>query len=327
MVNVFKLLIAAIGTIAIIALLAVLLGVFKEPLDVKKEITSGLNASELDLGKTIKRKFDFQENSRISISNFDTKSRTVNIRCINESSCCQKKEKCGKIEWDDREVFFPKKIITEANFRCVEINELNACSVFIGGLPPQIKIINDPKEISFKHDSQKLEFTYDVINSGEKPIVNEITGNLKVFKINSENLKKEEIYSIPNKVLNEVAKNYVLPDQKIKSNWSIPSEYLNADGAYEIKVNEKSIDAGFDEKIIKLSISNSPGLKCEINQSKTNSSIPEIINGKCSKKLYCNTCELSVLCSETWKEKLGHKEVLSEEKSFALQILGEELCK
>ncbi|MDO8627080.1 MAG: hypothetical protein Q7K42_01315, partial [Candidatus Diapherotrites archaeon] len=248
-------------------------------------------------------------------SSFDSRTRTVNFKCNNLSVCCSKNEKCGKIYWEDRILSNPEKIKIKLSFRCLIISSLDACTVFVGETPAQLEFSKTPKELEFKHEDSTLIFSNELKNSGEKPEVNEITVSISARRI----LGEEKIlqYSGEQKI------GSLYPNTSQIFNYEIPAEKINIDGIYEIELTASALNSGEDKKTIQLKVKNSPNSNCEVNLTKD--SLPELVEGKCVKKIYCNNCTLAGECRNLWEEKLDTSlEIVDPE--FTYQPLLQTAC-
>ena len=137
--SVLKLLITAIASVALIA---VIYTMFVVPADdpsllIKKQ----LETAQVELGKIQQiQLITYSKDYALQGKTFDDRGRSLAFECNNEDMCCLKNEKCGEIEWDERVITFKKKQPVETISRCFLEEGIFVCRVYFGQEPAQIEI-------------------------------------------------------------------------------------------------------------------------------------------------------------------------------------------
>ena len=317
----FKLL---IFTITAIALIYIIITLFSPYLisreDIFKSIEASLATSEGFKGKFNSKTILYPSNFSFKASSFDTKNRSVNFSCNEGSICCPINEKCGRIEWDERYIYFSKSENIVTSTRCDYAHGLFACTVYFGKEPAQLKLTNVPKKLDLDASTtQQLLFSFDIQNLGGKPVINLINSTVKVYQELVFEDEKERVFKFQD---TQTFERLAVGETK-KISFNIPFNAINQNGNYVIEVKTEARDAGFDEKTINLIVTNATSFRCTADKAGS----AYLDNETCKRNLYCKNCNLAVECTKAWEEKLQVQNLEIVDPEFTYQILPLTECK
>ncbi len=290
--NVFKIAVYAIVAAAIIALILSFSPLFEKKEDPNNIILRMLEKAQFQtkLGKLTSQYIEFPKDTALRGELFDTKFRSVAFRCNSKLMCCEKNKKCGKIEWNEREIFIRNKTKMLTSARCSYAHGLFACSVYFGKKPAQL-LIETKKEIEIdlnKKNSNKIKLKIKNVGS-EKAFNVKITWKLYSLGKEKKYLEMEDF-----KILE-----FIDAESEKYEEIELPLEFLKNE-KMELLIKAEANEAGYDKKNISLEIRNLQLERCKRTYAEGKK---RLIEGMCVEKLFCEGCKYAVECEKVWEEK------------------------
>jgi hypothetical protein len=314
----FRLVIYVIVLVLVVYFILTYLAPFFFPIeDPLETIKDDLDDAQFKLGQTISSQVRFAPGSSLNARLLDTSLRSVNFECNEPSLCCEKKDPCGRIEWDERNVIFAGLQTINASSRCQSVAGLYACTVYFGLKPAQLEITQFPSDMTVDLESKELYPVSVVIkNTGEKIATGEINNTYKVYQVFKTQEGEQKIFQFE---LNQTVKN-IYPGEEETIDFVLPRGEFLFEGQYLWEFKAESASAGFEEASFRTEIENvaSP---CQATQAEE----PRLVAGQCQKKLNCQDCSLASACANVWSVKLG-KELPLVDPTYTIEELPASQC-
>ena len=290
--NVFKLVVYAIIALILINFILGLRPLFEKREDPNKILLDMLEYSQFEtkLGKMTNKYIEIDSGTTLRGEHFDTKQRSVAFRCNSKLMCCEKKQECGKIKWDERRIFFPNRTKILVSTRCEYAYGLYACSVYFGQKPAQL-ILEAQKnfEADLKKESNKVPIKIKNIGSTKALNIN-VTWKLYTLGEESSKYLEMEDSTIIASLDSDAQKQIFI---------ELPATFLKNE-KMQLVVTAKANEAGFDKKEIILNVKNLETTKCRRTYAEGKK---RLIEGMCVERLYCEGCKYAVECEKVWEEK------------------------
>ena len=286
----------------------------EDPVELLRE---KLDDAQFASGKSVSQLMNFPSGSSITAGLFDTGSRSVNFECNDYSFCCPLNEDCGKAEWDERSIYFPAFQRMTATTRCRPAAGLHACTIYFGVKPAQLEITSFPEDADVDF-GQKLVYGLEVKvkNVGEKVAAGEIANSFTVFRVYQTVQGEQKDFQFE---LKENLKN-LYPGGEERVVFDLPRERFTLDGEYLLEFKTESSAAGFEERELRLNLSNLPST-CKTGFEGE----AEMVAGQCQRKLFCQGCLLASACANAW-ENLKGKELPLVDPAYTVEELPAGAC-
>ena len=320
--NTIDLFIYAIVALALIAVFLALAQNFPPLENNSTLIKKTLDEARLDpsLGKTfLVGTLNFERDQLMTASSLRLEGTLLSIECTNPEYCCVRKSQqidqqtCEKnFEWDYDFIrpFQAKK--TNTYVRCVDIDKINTCKVFIGSSPAQAEIENI--ENIGKNSNGNTEIKVTLTNLGSTTLTIG-TASIKLYKnTNGKWIQTDYELDAQNIDLIQPKENKILY-------WEVNPVNL---GEYRIQIHFESSDAGFNEKTMDFN-------KTENNFCKVTSIGEVIYNAKTDdyEELHnCVGCNYAYECADAWSKKNMQKIYfpLSKDYSYCIRPTADGSC-
>ncbi len=286
--NSFKLLVYAIVTIAVAALVYLIMQpLLFPPQENIALIERSLQASETGLGTGFRTEVGVQAGEGFTGQTFDSRLRNVAFQCNSGSLCCPREEKCDlAIEWDNRKVEFKQGRTVLATTRCDLQYSLYACTIYIGEKPAQIKIDSIEAAEEFDLSQENPSFKVSFSNSGsQEALQTEI--RIEVLERYFEEGKWLE------RPVENASKTEVLGSLKPGKTAEKSIELsLNQNGSFKAKIRVSGLEAGYDEKSVQFSTTGATTSCTPAYCEK-----PGFKGESCSARCHCQYCMLGSECA------------------------------
>ncbi len=258
------------------------------------------------LGKTIDVGTHYIEEDTIFLKNsFDITNRSVAIECTDPNLCCNIDEKCEKeIEWNYTNAKIKKFRSINFFVRCINVDELSVCRIYIGKEPAQAKII-ETKELNKAGNSIVLETR--VKNIGKNDLVFGKSSVELLKNVNEHWLETGEEFPIQNIDLLQTGMEHSFT-------WNIEVKTL---GEYKLVFTFEGQNAGFDKN--EFIFENASNEFCIIDNSETETLSAG--NERFYESHYCTGCNFAYECLAKWQETMpdANWELVDEETAYCLK--------
>lgn len=249
---------------------------------------------------------------------FDNVKKSIALECTDEANCCPLGEDCEKaIKWDYERMIAQKTIDTEFYVRCIRIEDLPVCRIYIGKKPAVSKI----KEVELTNSTNGSNtFNITVTNSGENILA---LGTIDL-----------ELYKNVNGMFELYDDNFV--SQKVKflpinqEHTFIYSIFTDLAGEYKAKFIFSGDNAGLD--INNFIFSTAENQNCSVSNKieiTENISDEKKDEGYYDKEYYyCNNCNYAFECLTEWNKTHPDTnfELETKERVFCYSISGGSSC-
>lgn len=312
--NTFDLLIYAVAAIALVAVFLAIAQNFPVLESNSTLIKKALDDARLDpnLGKTfLVGALNYDKTSLMSSSGLAPEGLLLSIECTSPEYCCIRKSQqtlnqtCEKsFEWDYDyiQAIQTKKINTFV--RCIDIDQINTCKVFVGSAPAQAEI--ESIEDIGKNSNGNTEIKVTLTNIGASTLA-QGNATLKLYKKASE----KWIQTNYEADLQEI--DLIQPNEKRLLYWEINPVNL---GEYRITIKFEANNAGFNEKSLDFN-------KTE-NTFCTTKAIGETVydaeNNNYKELHTCEGCNYSYECVNAWSKKNAIITFFPESKDYSYCI-------
>ncbi len=316
--NTFDLLIYAIAAIALVAVFLALAQNFPGAENNSTLIKKSLDEARLDpnLGKTfLVGTLNYEKNNLMSSSGLAPQGVLLSIECINPDYCCVRKSQqiknqtCDKyFEWDYdyMQAVQTKKINTFV--RCVDIEQINTCKVFVGTSPAQAEI--ESVENIGENSMGNTEIKVTLTNSGTSTLA-QGSATLKLYK------KASEKWIQTNYETDVQEVELIQPNEKKILYWEVNPANL---GEYRATIKFEANNAGFNERSVDFN-------KME-NNFCTATGIGETVysakNNNYKELHTCEGCNDAYECVNAWNKKNAITTFLPESKDYAYCVKSSE---
>jgi hypothetical protein len=289
----FDLFIWAIVAIILIFITITMFNTLLPQDDILKEINKNISLAETNyyLGQTVfignlKAPKDFF----ISQTNFDMTNRSIAIECTSQSDCCNMKEKCEKIEWDNTYALFNNQELINFYVRCYK-DTISICRIYIGKIPAQATITNI-KLVEQKNNN--FLFSIKTKNTGDTILAQGILQATILKKVQNE----WESTNITSEIKTIET---LFPNQE----FSFVEEFnLTTPGEYRVEFNFSANNGGFDINYFDFNIEQNINCKTIPGEETFTGVDPTKIN----EKRFCEGCNFGYECYNAWKTIMPQKE-------------------
>lgn len=295
--NTFDLFIYAVAAFALIAVFLAIAQNFPQTEDTSTIIKTALNEARLDpnLGKTFSvGALDYEKERLINSSGLQIQGTMLSIECTDPNYCCirasqeNQSEKCDKyFEWDYDFIRAIKTKKINTFVRCVDIDTINSCKVFVGLSPAQAKVIS--VENIGTNSSGNTEIKATVSNAGSTPLSLGVA-TVKLFKKVDEDWESTNYDSDPQEAI------LIQPNEEKILYWEINPVNL---GTYRVTIRFEANEAGFDENHV--DFNKTENSSCKVQSigdtvySAENNNYQEIHS--------CEGCNYAYECANAWSKK------------------------
>ena len=296
--NAFELIVYAIAALVFIL---VVIGVFQQFLQPENPLTQIKKSIELAqtqtmLGHTVENGYlDYPNDFTAFARNLaDKKNTIVSFECNNPSDCCIRKtdansrETCTKaIDWDYDFVKInqPKKIST--NTRCVLIQGMPVCKVYLGTLPAQAKVFSIDS-LGTNLGATQIKITLK--NTGSIQI-SYGTVRLELYKKSINGWELTDYNSSSKEVP------LIVPQEKHILFWDITPNNI---GEYKAEFIFDAQNGGSDQNFI--IFTKETNSYCAIDGSPSET-VQNMTNGTYEEIHYCTGCSYSHECVGAWSKE------------------------
>ena len=313
----YKILVYAVVLVAVVYFLASYLPTLFPQEDPLEAIQSDLDDAQYAPGKSFSSSVTFSPGSSLSAELLDSRQRSVNFECNEPSICCEKNDNCGRVEWDERNIYFPAGQRLIASGRCLSLPGLKACTVYFGVKPAQFELTEFPEDGDFDFAEQdRLVVSVKIKNVGEKIAAGEAENSLKVYQTFETAEGEQKVFQFE---LSQAFKNLYPGDEETVS-FDIPLGQISFNGDYLFEFKGESSQAGFVEDSFYLNVKNAPS-PCRTTQADQ----PALVAGQCQRRLNCQDCTLASACANAWRKELG-KELPLVDPSYTVEELPAGQC-
>ncbi|MDO8428364.1 MAG: hypothetical protein Q7S92_04070 [Candidatus Diapherotrites archaeon] len=309
--SVFKLLISAIVTIALLFLFfQYILPYFLGETQVSEKIQEQLQGAEIKLGTYLGESFRQVAPTTLTATLLDTGNRSIVFACNDSKLCCLKGEVCSKnIEWDERLLKLKKGSPIQIGVRCRE-QELIICKTYVGVIPGQFKIElkENLPEINLSQ-SETFVVNFTVKNTGKSPSRGKV--NLELFKE----------FTINRQIQTEFMETKELEEFDLFANEEqifSASISVKENGVYQlkVKVQETTDETNYSEESLKFT---GQGQTVQTACQTGMKTIQEDTGtGKCKINYACIDCSFGFQCQQVWAEQGKIVTEIDKENAFEI---------
>ncbi|MFA5763245.1 MAG: hypothetical protein WC915_00350 [archaeon] len=296
----FDLLVWAIVSIILIIIMVTIFNSFFPQPDVITEINKKISLAEtnFNLGTTVfVGNLQVPKDFFISQNSFGLTNRSVAIECTDQLACCNKNDKCEKIEWDNTYALFNQSKTLNIYVRCYE-NVISICKIYLGKDPAQATIT-------------KIDLTKTEENNFLFSIKTKNTGNtiLAQGKLYGTIFKKVQSKWESTNIVSEIKTiETLLQDQE----FSFVEEFnLTTPGEYRVEFNFSAENGGFDTNYFDFNIEKNTNCKTIQGEETFIGTDPTKINTQ----KFCEGCNFGYECYEAWKTIMPQKEWIITDKT------------
>ena len=296
--KVFELLVYAIAALAFVALFLAILTQFFPPENPIAQLKKSIEVAETQTmqGQTVQEGYlNFPKDFTLRAQDLSDKQKAiVSVECNNPNECCIRKSDangktpCTKsINWDYDfvEVKETKKILTST--RCLRIEGMPVCKVYLGLLPAQAEI---SKLSLIGENTNTIQIKVTLKNSGSLQITyGTVTMNL--YKKSSKGWESTDY----NVVQKEVP--LIMPKESTTLIFDVSPSNI---GEYKSEFTFDALNAGNDQNSI--TFKKETNTSCTIDESATDT-VQNAMTGIYEETHYCTGCTYSHECVGAWSKK------------------------
>lgn len=295
--NVFNLLIVAIVAVALIGVLFFNFGSFFVPqTNLAKHADGLLLEAQADLGKNKSITLSLKEGDTIYARNLDETTRTVSFACSTEA-CCPTLTNCTQpLSSTVDRIRVNQGIKTTLTARCVPLNDLHACKLYIGKEPAQLDLVESAVPSTFAiQGTTDIPITTTIQNLGEIVATNvEISADLSQDQTVGGKI-------VPVKVgANTFTVESLLPGKKQLV--ALPIS-LTQTGTFHLLLHAETEMGGYDEETYTITVTGSNAVLCARDLSKSEAAQYDGIDHICRKKVFCTGCGFAFECRSIWEKE------------------------
>jgi len=309
--NTINVLVYAIAALALIAVFLALAQNFPPLENNSTLIKKALDEARLDpnLGKTfLIGALKYERNYLMTSSGLSLQGTLLSIECTNPEYCCVresqkiKNQTCEKsFEWDYDFIRTLQEKKLNTFVRCIDVDNINTCKVFIGSSPAQAEI--DKVENIGENSNGNTEIKVTLTNSGAATLALG-TATLKLYKNAGTEWLQSDYETDPQEV------EMIQPNEKKILYWEINPVNL---GSYRIIVKFEATQAGFSEK--SMDFNKTQNNFCKI--TKIGDVIYNAQNNNYEELHNCEGCNYAYECANAWSNKNTQKTYFPKSKDYA----------
>jgi hypothetical protein len=295
--NTFNLLLAAIVAIALIGVFFFDFASFFTPQTaLAKHAPSLLLEAQGTLGKTSSITLSLKEGDTIYARNLDGTTRSVSFACSGEN-CCPSLESCPyPLSVTGDRIRINEGIKTTLSARCETLNQLHACTLYIG---------KEPAQLEMENTLATSPFTLNGVT--EYPIQTTIHN---IGGVDAENitftatLLQDQIVAGKTKPIEIQKTETTLPSLKAGASQNVNvSLSLTTIGTFHLILRTHSDEGGFDEEEKELVLTGTNAQLCQRDLTTKENAQFDGIDKVCRKKVFCTGCGFAYNCRETWEKE------------------------
>lgn len=292
--NTHNLLIVAIVAIALVGVLFFNFASFFTPQTaLAKHAPALLLEAQGTLGKTSSVTLSLKEGDTIYARNLDATTRTVSFACSHEN-CCPTMDECPyPFSVTGDRIRINGGIKTTLSARCETLNQLHACTLYIGSEPAQLEMENtlatSPFTLNGATEYPIQTTLHNIGGVDAKDVM--FTATLLQDQIVAGKSKPVEIQKVETTIpsLESGASQNV--------NVSLP---LTTAGTYQLVLRAQSEEGGFDEETKELILTGTNAQLCQRDLITKENAQFDGIENVCRKKVFCTGCGFAFNCREIW---------------------------
>lgn len=295
--KVFDLFIYSIIALIIIAIFLAIAQNFPPLDEASTMIKKALDEARIDpnLGKVfLVGTLNYEKDGLISSSGLTLEETLTSIECTNPEICCIRKseqnqnEECKKaFEWDYDFINSKESKKVNTFVRCIDIDKINSCKVYIGLMPSQTKV--NLVEIIGENARGNTEIKAILENIGQTTLAN-ATAHLKLLKkVNQKWIQTD--YELDSK---EIL--ILQPSEEKTLYWEIQTINL---GEYKATILFEAKEGGFNENSVEFTkTKNSFCKKTNIGETIYNAE-----NDNYEELHHCEGCNYANECANEWNKE------------------------
>lgn len=247
-------------------------------------------------GKTASITLTLKEGDTIYARNLDGTTRNVSFSCSGED-CCPTMDACSyPLSVTGDRIRINEGIKTTLSARCETLNQLHACTLYIGKEPAQLEMENTLATSPFTlNGATEYPIQTTIHNLGEVD-----AENITFTAI----LVQEQIVAGKKKPIEIQKKEATLPSLKAGAsenvNVSLP---LTTSGTYQLILRAHSEGGGFDEEAKELILTGTNAQLCQRDLITKENAQFDGIEKVCRKKVFCTGCGFAFNCREIWEKE------------------------
>jgi hypothetical protein len=309
--NIFDLFVYAAVALVIVIIFLIITQNFPQMEGTSSLIKKALDEARLDpnLGKlSLIGTLSYDKDTLMTADGVSPQGVLTSIECTNAELCCIRKsqqnaiDKCKKVfEWDYDFVKPIESRKTNTFVRCIDIDQINTCKVYIGSTPAQAEI--ESVEKIGENSQGNTEIKAILTNTGANTLAN-ATATLTLNKlVNGKWIQTDyEQDSREIQILQSGEKEILY--------WEIKTTNM---GEYQAKIYFEAKDAGFSEKTL------------DFNKTQNNfcseTTIGETVynaeNNTYEELHNCETCNYAYECANAWSKRDAQTTYYPRSKDFA----------
>ncbi|MFA5361049.1 MAG: hypothetical protein WC290_01225 [archaeon] len=295
--NIFDLFIYAIVAIVLVTVFLTIAQNFPPIEDASTMIKQNLDVARLDpnLGKLfLVGTLNYKKEDLITSTGLTPQGTLTLIECTNPEICCIRKSEQGEknecekaFEWDYDYLKSIESRKVNTFVRCVDVDKINTCKVYIGLMPAQARVMN--VENIGENNQGNTEIKTTLTNSGKTILTNAIA-QLKLFKeINSHWVQAD--YEVDSQEIQMLQ-----PGEEKILYWEIKTQNP---GNYQATIIFEANNGGFDQNSIEFNKTQNTFCKGTI-QGET---IYNAQNDNYEELYHCEGCNYAHECANAWSTK------------------------
>ncbi|MBN1940792.1 MAG: hypothetical protein JW772_01265 [Candidatus Diapherotrites archaeon] len=290
--NVFRMFVFAIVTLALIWALYTFLPVFFPTEDPAEVIENTLVGAEIEQGKAIEKAIFFPAGHVLVAENFDASNRSLAFECNNPKECCNINDKCGLIEWDERRIIFPSTKNLRTYTRCALESNLFVCKVYFGDEPAQLMIRELVAKEKYDASKEPVVIKVKIENSGKQIM---LFGSVKidVYQKKLENGAWRRIF------LFDASKSMPLDRLLSREITTMEIPIDVGSGNFEVKIKALGEDSGFDMNTVIFEVVGGEVCRAQYCEQPN----IDLATGECKTLCHCIDCLLGSVCEEKLEAK------------------------
>lgn len=295
--NVFNLIIVAIIAIALIGVFFFDFASFFTPqTNLAKHAPALLLEAQGTPGQTSSITLSLKEGDTIYARNLDATTRNVSFACSGEN-CCPTMDECPyPLSVTGDRIRINQSIKTSLSARCETINQLHACTLYIGKEPAQLEMENTLATSPFTLNGTTEYPIQTTIHNAGGVDAKDITFTAVLFQ-------------------NQIVGGKNTPVEIQKAETTLPSVEggtsqnanlslsLTTTGNYQLVLRAQAEDGGFDEETIELILTGTNAQLCQRDLLTKESAQFDGIDKVCRKKVFCTGCGFAYNCREIWQKE------------------------
>ncbi|MDP2666236.1 MAG: hypothetical protein Q8P05_01920 [Candidatus Diapherotrites archaeon] len=291
--NVFKLLVMAVGAVALLYIILLLFApLFSTPPNIAHAAEGLLLTAQTDLGKSYSTTLDVRAEQSLDARSLDEPSRSVAFACSG-IDCCDDPRDCPlPLTVNAQRILFHQDIRTTFSARCEETAGIHACTVYVGKRPAQLEWRDLVLPEVNNGDDLPYVAQATIFNTGEI-ILRDVTVLLRVYE--------SQVFAGNEEKIIIHTQEQIIPALDPSSGYPLAFTETILPGNYTIDLFASAQEGGFDRVRKDVHITGETISLCQPILENRGLGTWDGFTELCRAQRDCTGCTFAFECREAWE--------------------------